>query len=75
MELCGILWTPLQSWRFELEMFPRRLSCGHPYRVGDSNCTFFQVGYPVDIPTELAHLVATRVFVAVTVLRILLSAN
>ena len=30
------LWTPLQtgasSWRFELEIFPSRLPCGHPYQ-------------------------------------------
>ena len=48
--------------------------CGHPYRVGDSNWKCFKGGYHVDIPTELVHLVATRVFVAVIVLRIL-SAN
>ena len=59
--LCDFLWNYVEF-------------CGHPYRVGDSNWKCFQGGYHVDIPTELVHLVATRVFVAVIVLRIL-SAN
>ena len=29
---CALAARQLHSWRFELEMFPSRLPCGHPYK-------------------------------------------
>ena len=49
--------SELHPWRLELEIFPSRLPCGHPYRQGASSLETgtgknFQVGYPVDTPTD-----------------------
>ena len=47
----------LHLWRLEMEIFPSRLPCGHPYRKERHHwrleLEFVQVGYPVDIPTDL----------------------